>query len=99
MRADGDTRRKLTRPYMFMAPFVYQKKTKVREGADICEQKCKRLACEIQVCISRLPVTKSKVSAANIDHSKCQPDIDKYNKCCEFAKKQLAEQEAAQQAA
>jgi hypothetical protein len=42
---------------------VYQKKTKVREGADICELKCKRLACEIQVCLSRLPITKSRVSA------------------------------------
>jgi len=45
------------------ASFVYQKKTKVREGADICELKCKRLACEIQVCLSRLPITKSRVSA------------------------------------
>ena len=76
------------------ASFVYQKRTKIREGADICEQKCKRLACEIQVCISRLPVNKSRVSGATIDHSRCQPDIDRYNKCCEFAKKALAEQEA-----
>ena len=42
------------------ASFVYQKKTKVREGADICEIKCKRLACEIQVCISKIPLTKSE---------------------------------------
>jgi hypothetical protein len=76
------------------ASFVYQKKTTIREGADICEQKCKRLACEIQVCISRLPVSKSKLSSSTIDHSKCQPDIDKYNRCCEAAKKILAEQEA-----
>ena len=69
------------------ASFVYQKRSKIREGADICEQKCKRLACEIQVCISRLPVNKSRVSASTIDHSRCQPDIDRYNRCCDFAKK------------
>mmetsp|Transcript_36876 Transcript_36876/g.91099 ORF Transcript_36876/g.91099 Transcript_36876/m.91099 type:complete len:84 (-) Transcript_36876:664-915(-) len=78
------------------ASFVYQKRSKVREGADICELKCKRLACEIQVCISRLPVFTSRLAAATIDHSKCQPDIDKYNRCCDAAKKQLAEEEEAQ---
>ena len=89
-------RRAGTRPRRFMpsASFVYQKKTKVREGADICEIKCKRLACEIQVCISKIPLTKSRVSGAVVDHSKCQPDIDRYNRCCEAAKKALAEQEA-----
>ena len=76
------------------ASFVYQKRSKIREGADICEQKCKRLACEIQVCISRLPVNKSRVSASTIDHSRCQPDIDRYNRCCDFAKKALATQVA-----
>ena len=64
------------------------------EGADICEIKCKRLACEIQVCISKIPLTKSRVSGAVVDHSKCQPDIDRYNRRCEAAKKALAEQEA-----
>ena len=76
------------------ASFVYQKKTKIRQGADICEQKCKRLACEIQVCLSRLPVSKSRLASSTIDHSRCQPDIDKYNRCCEAAKKSFAEQEA-----
>ena len=70
------------------ASFVYQKgRKKPREGADICEVKCKRLACEIQVCISKIPLTKSKVSGAVLDHGKCQPDIDRYNRCCDAAKK------------
>ena len=30
----------------------------------------KRLACDIQLCISKLPLTKSPVSSANYDHSK-----------------------------
>ena len=76
------------------ASFVYQKgRKKTREGADICEVKCKRLACEIQVCISKVPLTKSKVSASVLDHGKCQPDIDRYNRC-NTAKKALARQEA-----
>ena len=47
------TPRRAWRPRFMPASFVYQKRTKVRDGADICEIKCKRLACEIQVCISR----------------------------------------------
>ena len=39
----------------------------------------------IQVCISKIPLTKSRVSGAVVDHSKCQPDIDRYNRCCEAA--------------
>ena len=39
-------------------------------------------------------MNKSRVSGATIDHSRCQPDIDRYNKCCEFAKKALATQVA-----
>ena len=81
------------------ASFVYQKRTKVRDGADICEIKCKRLACEIQVCISRVPLTKSKVSGSIVDHSKCQPDIDRYNRCCDAAKKAWADANAARDAA
>jgi hypothetical protein len=76
------------------ASFVYQKRSKIREGADICEQKCKRLACEIQVCISRLPVNKSRVSASTIDHSRCQPDIDRYNRCCELRQEGAGDAEA-----
>ena len=81
-------------PRRMPASFVYQKKTKIRQGADICEQKCKRLACEIQVCLSRLTVSKSRLASSTIDQSRCQPDIDKYNRCCEAAKKSFAEQEA-----
>lgn len=77
------------------ASFVYQKRKTIREDADVCERKCKRLACEIQVCISRLPVSKSQLSASTVDHSRCQPDIDRYNRCCEAAKKALAEQQAS----
>ena len=68
------------------ASFVYQKKTTVRDGADVCERKCKRLACAIQVCLSRLPVNKSRVAASTIDHAKCAADVYRYNKCCDAAK-------------
>jgi hypothetical protein len=81
------------------ASFVYQKgRKKAREGADICEVKCKRLACEIQVCISKIPLTKSKVSTSVLDHGKCQPDIDRYNRCCDAAKKALERQEGRRDA-
>lgn len=52
----------------------------------MCEIKCKKLACAIQKCISRLPTTRSRTSAATVDTSACDYAIDRYNACCERVK-------------
>ena len=67
-------------------PFVYQKSNKKRlprDGADICEIKCKALACNIQKCIASLPNFKSRVSSSSVDFELCRNVIDRYDKCCE----------------
>jgi hypothetical protein len=68
--------------------FVYQKKNRSnpRPGADACEIKCKKLSCDIQRCISRLPATRTRTSSATVNHSKCDYAVDKYNACCERVK-------------
>lgn len=66
-------------------PFVYQKsKKKPRKDADICEIKCKALACNIQKCIASLPTTKSLVSSSTVNFELCRKSIDRYEKCCEI---------------
>ena len=67
-------------------PFVYQKSNKKRlprDGEDICEIKCKALACNIQKCIASLPNFKSRVSSSSVDFELCRNVIDRYDKCCE----------------
>mmetsp|Transcript_63034 Transcript_63034/g.199501 ORF Transcript_63034/g.199501 Transcript_63034/m.199501 type:complete len:83 (-) Transcript_63034:62-310(-) len=70
--------------------FVYQRKNRVREGADICEIKCKKLACDIQSCFASIVPSRSGVMAIE----KCQFYQDRYNKCCENARRREAEEEA-----
>jgi len=66
-------------------PFVYQKsKKKPRKDADICEIKCKALACNIQKCMASLPTTKSLVSSSTVNFELCRKSIDRYEKCCEI---------------
>ena len=68
--------------------FVYQKKNRStpRPGADACEIKCKKLSCDIQRCISRLPTTRTRTSSATVNHSACDYAVQKYNACCERVK-------------
>ena len=77
---------KSTHAYMAIdTPFVYQKsKKKPRKDADICEIKCKALACNIQKCIASLPTTKSLVSSSTVNFELCRKSIDRYEKCCEI---------------
>ena len=77
------------------APFVYQKsKKKPRKDADICEIKCKALACNIQKCIATLPTTKSKVSSASVNIELCRKVIDRYDRCCEIWREKESKGEA-----
>ena len=62
---------------------MYQRKNGVREGADECERRCKRWACELQTCIARLPAA---AHTGVMDLSRCNVFLDKYNACCEHAK-------------
>jgi hypothetical protein len=64
-------------------PFVYQRKNSARKGADVCEVKCKRHACDLQACIATLHVS---ASTARMDLSKCDIFLQKYNTCCDAAK-------------
>ena len=68
--------------------FVYQKKNRSnpRPGADACEIKCKKLSCDIQRCISRLPTTRTRTSSATVNHSACDYAVERYNACCERVK-------------
>lgn len=76
-------------------PFVYQKsKKKPRKDADICEIKCKALACNIQKCIATLPTTKSKVSSASVNIELCRKVIDRYDRCCEIWREKESKGEA-----
>ena len=76
-------------------PFVYQKsKKKPRKDADICEIKCKALACNIQKCIATLPTTKSKVSSASVNVELCRKVIDRYDRCCEIWREKESKGEA-----
>ena len=80
--------------------FVYQAKGsgRARAGADVCELRCKRLACAIQRCIA----TARPGAAATgglVDFKKaCSIEIAKFDKCCERAKAAEAA-EAAEAAA
>jgi hypothetical protein len=76
-------------------PFVYQKsKKKPRKDADICEIKCKALACNIQKCIATLPTTKSRVSSASVNVELCRKVIDRYDRCCEIWREKESKGEA-----
>ena len=68
--------------------FVYQQKSRStpREGADVCEIKCKRAACAIQKCLSKLPLSRSSATNAGVDVRKCQYAVDAYNACCDRAR-------------
>jgi hypothetical protein len=64
-------------------PFIYQRKNTAREGADVCERLCKRHACELQVCISKLPVSAATM---RMDVTLCDSFLQRYNSCCDAAK-------------
>jgi hypothetical protein len=72
-----------------MGAFVYQRKNAVRDGADFCERRCKRWACELQVCIARLPAATHTL---RMDLSKCDVFLEKYNSCCAAVKAELGMQ-------
>ena len=58
--------------------FVYQGSGKIqKEGADVCQRACKKFACDIQWCLSR----------NNYQQHKCENFVQKWNDCCEKAKK------------
>ncbi len=63
--------------------FVYQRKNVVRAGADACEVKCKRHACDLQMCVAKLPVEKA---TARMDLGACQVFMEKWNTCCDAVK-------------
>lgn len=66
-----------------MVGFVYQASNKPpRPGADPCEAPCKPIACALQQCIAKLPVSRSGA----IDHTKCMHHMDKWNVCCDAIK-------------
>ena len=57
--------------------FVYQGSGKIqKKGADVCQRVCKKLACDIQWCLSR----------SNYQQHKCENFVQKWNECCERAK-------------
>lgn len=63
-----------------MGAFVYQRKNGVRDGADECERRCKRHACDLQQCVAKLPVA---AHTHVMDLSPCNVFLDKYKTCCE----------------
>jgi len=67
---------------------VYQKTSRstTRVGAEVCEIKCKRFACAIQRCFANLPLSRSRVTIAGVDVSKCRHAVDAYDACCARAK-------------
>lgn len=68
--------------------FVYQKSAKKpRPDADACEIECKRHACAIQRCISRLRAYKSAQSGATLKFEACAEEISRYDACCERVKR------------
>jgi hypothetical protein len=77
--------------------FVYQQKSRStpREGADVCEIKCKRTACAIQKCLAKLPLSRSSATNAGVDVSKCQYAVDAYDACCERVKRIEANRSAS----
>lgn len=48
----------------------------------MCEIKCKRHACAIQRCLSRLPVTKSQTSSSTLNFGRCDDVKRLYDECC-----------------
>lgn len=71
-----------------MGAFVYQRKETVRDGADACERRCKRFACDLQVCVSKLPV---EASTQKMDMARCEHHLAQYNRCCDAVKAEAAE--------
>jgi len=68
-------------------PFVYQRSSKTRDGADACEVSCKRHACNLQECIARLPTSVGSV----MDTSRCTHHMDAWNRCCDNVNLRLKE--------
>eukprot|EP00793_Prasinoderma_coloniale_P004118 PRCOL_00006294-RA len=69
--------------------FVYQRSNKPpKDGADVCERRCKRLACAIQTCIA----TRARGSAAGrYDFQRdCAAEIARFDACCANAKAEEA---------
>ena len=66
-----------------MGAFVYQRKETVRAGADECERRCKRFACDLQVCISKLPAA---AATQKLDMARCEHHLEQYTRCCDAVK-------------
>lgn len=76
--------------------FVYQSSNKPpKPGADPCEGPCKPVACALQQCIAKLPVSRS---TGAIDTKLCMHLMDKWDTCCEAVKARIAERSAPPQA-
>lgn len=60
-------------------------KKQKKDCSDPClnDRKCQVMACDIQYCLSR----------NNYQQAKCQHFVEKWNACCERAKKQALEKE------
>ena len=72
--------------------FVYQAKKggAPREGADVCELKCKRLACQIQKCISTARPAGGYRGAPSDYKKSCKREIAAFDRCCSAAKEAAA---------